>query len=117
MFLPTSTTLALASLLFPSRAAGYVQFYELTSQLGFALSTTSNGSSTDLLFQLSVPERAGWGAVGLGDVMDGSLMFIVYPSSNKQSKCQAQTLLLYLTDRSARCDAERQNCEVSQVYV
>ena len=56
------------------------QFYDESSKIGFALSTTSNG---DLLFQVSAPTSSGWGAIGTGDKMDGSLMFIIYPSSLK----------------------------------
>ena len=59
------------------------QFYDSSANLGFALSTASNGSSTDLLFQISAPQSAGWGAVGIGDKMDGALMFIMYPSTHE----------------------------------
>lgn len=60
---------------------GGAQFYDISSNLGFALSTTQNATSTDLLFQVSAPKSAGWGAVGIGDKMDGALMFIIYPST------------------------------------
>ena len=86
----TSTVFVLTSLLFSSAAAEFAQFYEPASQLGFALSTTSNASSTDLLFQLLAPQSSGWAAVGVGDKMDGSLLFIIYPSSDKQSKSRTQ---------------------------
>lgn len=58
------------------------QFYDSSANLGFALSTASNGSSTELLFEISAPQSAGWGAVGIGDKMDGALMFIMYPSTH-----------------------------------
>lgn len=57
------------------------KFYDTSSNLGFALSTSQNATSTDLLFQVSAPKSAGWGAVGIGDKMDGALMFIMYPST------------------------------------
>ncbi|KAI1617989.1 hypothetical protein EDD37DRAFT_250963 [Exophiala viscosa] len=76
-------------------AGNFVQFYDRPSHLGVALSTftnsTGNGSGTgsgtgsdqnELLFQLTVPSSAGWGAIGTGDKMDGSLMFILYPSTD-----------------------------------
>ena len=59
------------------------QFYDSSAKLGFALSTASNGSSTELFFQLSAPQSAGWVAVGIGDKMDGALMFIIYPSTRE----------------------------------
>ena len=73
----TNPTLALTS----SASAGDAQFYDTGSNLGFALSTTQNASSTDLYFQIAAPKSAGWGAIGIGDKMDGALMFIMYPSS------------------------------------
>ncbi|KIW12035.1 hypothetical protein PV08_09309 [Exophiala spinifera] len=71
-------------LLIQASACSFVQFYEKSSRLGFALSTLRehNGSPDELLFQLRVPSEAGWGAVGTGDKMDGSLMFILYASDN-----------------------------------
>ena len=59
------------------------QFYDTSANLSFALSTASNRSSTDLLFQISAPQSAGWGAVGIGEQMDGALMFIMYPSTHE----------------------------------
>ncbi|KAK5311414.1 hypothetical protein LTR93_011731 [Exophiala xenobiotica] len=74
-------------------AGSFVQFYDKPSHLGFALSifTNSTDSSTgsyqdELLFQLSVPSIAGWGAIGTGAEMDGSLMFILYPSTDSDGK-------------------------------
>ncbi len=89
-----------------------MQFYDKPSHLGFALSTytnnTSNGSGTgsdqnELLFQLSVPSSAGWGAIGTGDKMDGSLMFILYPSTDSDGKqvmlsAEGGKLLLIVTE-------------------
>ncbi|KAK5309025.1 hypothetical protein LTR93_012280, partial [Exophiala xenobiotica] len=64
-------------------------FYDKPAHLGFALSTFTNSTASgtgshqnELLFQLSVPSIAGWGAIGTGDKMDGSLMFILYPSTD-----------------------------------
>lgn len=65
------------------------QFYDKSSNIGFALSTSANGSSGspfDLYFQLSAPKSSGWGAVGTGERMDHSLMFIVYPAQKDGGK-------------------------------
>lgn len=63
-----------------------VQWFDSSSKMAFALESAANGSSTDLYFQLSVPQEAGWGAVGIGDRMAGSLMFMIYPGTG--SDCQ-----------------------------
>ncbi|KAK5202873.1 hypothetical protein LTR41_011385 [Exophiala xenobiotica] len=70
-------------------AGSFVQFYDKPSHLGLALSTFTNSTASgtgshqdELLFQLSVPSIAGWGAIGTGAKMDGSLMFILYPSTD-----------------------------------
>lgn len=67
--------------------AGHAQFFNKHSNLGFTLSTMRNDTSTDLLFQISAPQRAGWGAVGTGYRMDRSLMFIIYPSGQGNGGC------------------------------
>ena len=66
--------------------ASYAQFFDNASKVGFVLSTTQNETSTDLLFQVSAPRQAGWGAVGTGYQMDGSLMFIIYPSGQSNGE-------------------------------
>ncbi|KAJ9635652.1 hypothetical protein H2204_005612 [Knufia peltigerae] len=73
-----------AWLLIQTSAGSFVQFYDRSSQLGFALSTLleNNGNPDELLFQLRVPSDAGWGGIGTGIRMDGSLMFILYASTN-----------------------------------
>ena len=81
----TQSVLTIESAFTPSASAGDAQFYDTGSSLGFALSTTQNASSTDLYFQIAAPKSAGWGAVGIGDKMDGALMFIMYPSSENNS--------------------------------
>ncbi len=62
--------------------AGVAQFIDNSTNLSVAMSTFRNGSSNDLYTTLSVPQRYGWGAVGLGQKMDGSIMFVIYPSSD-----------------------------------
>lgn len=64
----------------PSALASDAQFYDSSSKIGFAVSSAPNSSSTNLLFQLSAPQAAGWGAVGSGTRMDESLMFVIYAS-------------------------------------
>jgi len=73
----------------PSVSGGVAQFYDTSSDVAFALSTGQNAGSTDLLFQLSAPQSASWGAVGVGGKMDGALMFIMYPSSEGDSAWKA----------------------------
>jgi len=101
-----------------------VQFYDKPSHLGFALSTFTNstGSGTgshqnELLFQLSVPASAGWGAIGTGDKMDGSLMFILYPSTDSEGK---QVILSAGGDKKLlmchRSYSERPNGRVCVIY-
>jgi hypothetical protein len=65
-----------------SAVAVQTQFVDRSAGLGFAISSVQNQSSTDVYFQISAPTSAGWGAVGTGDRMDGSLMFIIYPSDS-----------------------------------
>lgn len=72
-----------------SALAGDAQFYDSSSKIGFAVSTAQNASSTNLLFQLSAPQAAGWGAVGSGTRMDGSLMFVIYASGKDNGTCMA----------------------------
>jgi len=74
--------MAPASALSTAASGHDAQFYETSSNIGFALSTIQNGASADLYFQISTPKSAGWGAVGIGDSMDGSLMFMMYPSTH-----------------------------------
>jgi len=62
--------------------AGVVQFIEGSTNLSVALSTFRNGSSNDLYTTLSVPYKYAWGAVGIGSQMAGSIMFVIYPSTD-----------------------------------
>lgn len=75
----TLTLLHLLTLPNPA-LAGDAQFYDSSSKVGFAVSSAQNASSANLLFQLSAPQAAGWGAVGSGTRMDGALMFVIYAS-------------------------------------
>ncbi|KAI2627358.1 putative iron reductase domain protein [Hypomontagnella submonticulosa] len=52
--------------------------------LAFALNVP-NDSTTDLFFSMMMPSGVSWGAIGLGsDVMEGSLIFLIYPSASGQ---------------------------------
>jgi len=84
-FVASLTHIASLVLSKPARC-GSAQFYDTTSQVGFALSTATDGASTDLQFQISAPQRVGWGAIGTGYRMAGSLMFIIYPSAQNDGK-------------------------------
>lgn len=68
-----------------AKQQGFAQFVDTSSKLSLALSNADNvsTSSSDLLMQISAPISFGWGAVGVGDKMGGSLMFILYPSSSQ----------------------------------
>jgi hypothetical protein len=44
------------------------------------VTSTNDDANTVITQQVSAPVRYGWAAVGTGDRMDNSLMFIVYPS-------------------------------------
>jgi hypothetical protein len=72
--------------LFVPTIARHAQFFDRNSNVGLALSAARNEASTDLLFQISAPQNAGWAAVGTGDRMDRSLMFIIYPSSQSNGE-------------------------------
>lgn len=64
--------------------AGVVQYVESSTNLSVAMSTFYNASTNllDLYTTLTVPQRYGWGSVGLGQQMAGSTMFIIYPSAD-----------------------------------
>ena len=63
----------------------FALFVEPSTGLAVAIQTYQNQSSADLLLSLSVPQSYGWGAVGIGDRMAGSTMFITYPSGSTQN--------------------------------
>lgn len=50
--------------------------------VGLAIQTYQNQSAVDLLLSLSVPRKDGWGAVGIGDDVAGSIMFVTYPTAD-----------------------------------
>ena len=56
-----------------------------SSQFAFALNVEDD--SNDLYFRLSGPSHNSWAAVGTGSVMAGSMMFVVYTSSDGKSEC------------------------------
>lgn len=60
-------------------SAEQVQFYRKSEKFGVALSfqSTSNGSEVYMHIEASASDQ--WAAVGTGDAMDGSLMFVMYP--------------------------------------
>ena len=53
----------------------------------FALALNVDDNSKDLYFRLSGPSHNSWIAVGTGSVMAGSMMFVVYTSSDGKSEC------------------------------
>ena len=63
-----------------------MQFYDKGSDYGLALTSTTAGNGTSLFLQLSAPASFQWAAVGSGDKMDGSLMFLIYRSDDKDGK-------------------------------
>ncbi|KIW24021.1 uncharacterized protein PV07_09760 [Cladophialophora immunda] len=63
--------------------AKQAQFYEKSENFGFAISSTGNNGNAaaeEFNMQISAPTSYGWAAVGTGDRMHDSLMFIIYPS-------------------------------------
>ncbi|KAI9652299.1 MAG: hypothetical protein M1831_007085 [Alyxoria varia] len=64
---------------------GVVTFIESNTNLSVGVTTYTNRTTSvrDLSMSLSVPKKYGWGAVGIGNRMAGSIMFITYPSSVK----------------------------------
>ena len=63
-------------------AHGQVQYSDQSTGLSAAISTTTNGSATDLLLQWRAPATASWAALGIGSGMRGALMFILLPASS-----------------------------------
>ena len=67
-----------------SVAAEPIQFS--SSGLSSAINLVQNGSAVDIQMQVAAPSSAAWSAVGVGSQMSDALMFVMYPSSNGQSK-------------------------------
>ena len=68
--------------------ANQAQFYQTSENYGVAIASVPADGRVDLLMQISAPESYGWAAVGTGNKMDNSLMFIIYPSEQDNSQCQ-----------------------------
>ena len=66
--------------------ANQAQFYEKSENYGVAISSVPDNDNSDFLVQISAPINYGWTALGTGDKMDGSLMFIVFPTSSGDGK-------------------------------
>ena len=60
---------------------------ERKSDLCIAVSSVHNASTNAydlyMTFSLLFEKRQGWCAFGIGDVMDGALMFVMYPGKNE----------------------------------
>lgn len=66
--------------------AKQAQFYQKGQNYGFALSTNAGSNGTDYYMALVAPQGFGWAAVGSGNKMDNSVMFIIYPSGDDNGK-------------------------------
>jgi hypothetical protein len=95
--LPSSFTSLFAALLLTTQAGAHddepptsptLQFCAVdnaqTTDICLALTSAQNSTTqaNDLSLQLSVrffAEKTGWAAVGVGEEMDGALMFVLYP--------------------------------------
>jgi hypothetical protein len=66
-----------------SAHAEQAQFYQKSESFGVAVTSTNDDANAVFTLQVSAPVRYGWAAVGTGDRMDNSLMFIVYPSQTE----------------------------------
>ncbi|GAB7340977.1 hypothetical protein MBLNU457_7312t2 [Dothideomycetes sp. NU457] len=79
--------LFLLSLVFACSAQ--VQF--LRDDLNFILATSTASNQTTYHMLLEGPSKYGWIAVGTGDAMQNSLMFIVYPSDSSSATLSVRT--------------------------
>ncbi|KAJ9606481.1 hypothetical protein H2200_009442 [Cladophialophora chaetospira] len=70
-------------LLATSTLGNQIQFYQKSEHFGVAITSTEDAGNADFLVQLSAPISYGWAALGTGDKMDKSLMFILYPSRHE----------------------------------
>ena len=67
-------------------SAEQVQFYKKSAQFGVALSYQSTSNGSEIYIHIEAPASDQWAAVGTGDAMDGSLMFVMYPGRDRDGK-------------------------------
>lgn len=60
--------------------ANQIQYYNQNLNYSLALTSTLISNGTEVMIQLTAPASFGWAAVGTGAHMEGSIMFIIYPS-------------------------------------
>jgi hypothetical protein len=77
--LPRASNSSDSSLAASSSQTFLTQFGEPDQNFTFTLTANANG---DLWFRLAGPSHWSWIAVGTGNEMTGSLMFIVYPNTS-----------------------------------
>lgn len=81
-------------LLISTTLVSALQFCQLDvarkTDLCFAITSATNATTgkNDVSINLSVAfkERNGWAGIGIGDKMDGALMFVMYPGENDGGK-------------------------------
>lgn len=56
-----------------------VQFYDKSTKYGVGITSALYENGTQVRLAIVAPVQYGWAAVGSGNVMDSSVMFIVYP--------------------------------------
>jgi hypothetical protein len=62
-------------------AASFSTFVYPTKEGNLTFSVNADASSGDVFFHLAAPASYQWVGVGTGSEMDGSVMWIVFPSS------------------------------------
>ena len=67
---------------FAGVSAEQVQFYRKPENFGVALSIQSTSNGSEVYMHIEAPASDQWAAVGTGDAMDGSLMFVMYPGED-----------------------------------
>lgn len=110
-----AAVLSLATHTFAQTVASSVYVYNggfTGSNFTFAINLAQD--SQDLFFHLSGPTKFSWLAVGTGNEMTNSLMFVAYANSGGNSAFIIFTLLFYSTDDVLRCYFEPENMPVSK---
>jgi len=92
----------LLRLLFLMQAAMALQYYIDQPDLLIDISLSENVSSNSVDFHISMASQfgpnGGWVALGTGNIMAGSLMFIIYPNENNCNISHVTVLDLGLTE-------------------
>lgn len=72
-----------------------VSFVATDGGLNASIASIANSSTSDLYVRMSFSESYGYGAVGIGTKMAGSLIFVTYPSSDGTSEWNPSAIHAY----------------------